>query len=72
MRTLVMALCLTLAGCAQWRAVGEQKAAESADTALAVGIWQVCEATTLGAAKRRFSNSDDLMQFITNCEVMRR
>ena len=69
--TIFIVLFLMLSGCAQWRAVGEVEAAKTADTNLALAIYAACVAPTLGSLNRRFSNEEDLAEYIQHCRELR-
>lgn len=59
---LPILLVLVLSGCSQWGAVKVaigDAGAHAADEALSVSIWQICNASSYGAIKRKFSGDAD-------------
>jgi hypothetical protein len=55
-------LALFLAGCTSFdvgKTIAQDKGAEAADEALDLGIWHTCQASTIGAVRRRFGDSQD-------------
>lgn len=62
MKALALILVVTLSGCAGFSAVKTTVAiegAKAADEALRVSEWGVCEATTVGAWKRKFGQNHE-------------
>ena len=72
MKTLILLSLLIVSGCATvYDPVAEKYLQEAADGAMAKSIYLVCEATTLGALKRRFPNDEDMFRFIKDCVWLR-
>ena len=60
MKILIAAIMLiTLASCAEYRAIVGARGAEAADIALHDGEWVVCKASTAAALERRYSLYSD-------------
>ena len=58
---------IALYGCAQYGAIKSTIAsagADAADEALSVAIWQLCNASTYGAIKRKFAASREKAQAV--------
>ena len=56
---IAVIMLITLASCAEYRAIVGSKGAEAADAALHDGEWVVCKASTAGALERRYSLYSD-------------
>ena len=63
MKLIALTLLLTLSGCAEFQAiksaVGSYGAAGS-DEVLESAIWTICNASPIGAHKRRFKTDDEI------------
>ena len=60
--TVIVAAYLALTGCAEWQAVKSSVAthgAMAADEALITARWASCDAATVGAVRRRYSNDPE-------------
>lgn len=71
MRALIVIPLLLSMGCAMQRAAFAEKAASASDAEFESATWASCQTPTLGALLRRFSNLDDLTQYIEHCVWMR-
>ncbi len=62
MRIIPIFLALFLAGCAGYdtgKALAIEKGTQAADEALDLGIFNTCQASTIGAVRRRFGDTPE-------------
>ena len=69
--TKVAVLCVLLvsiAGCAEYRAIAGSRGADASDATLHDALWVICNAVPVGAIKRRFNTIEKLIQYNALCE----
>jgi len=62
-KPIILALILSLAGCAEWQAIKSavgSYGADGSDEVLDSAIWTICNASPIGAHKRRFKTDDEI------------
>jgi hypothetical protein len=67
---LVVIICMSLVGCAEWYAVRsaiEEEGATAADEALDVAIFQICRGSPVGAVLRRFKTDEERQAYRVLC-----
>ena len=63
---LIIVAVMWLTGCS-WAGVISQKGAEASDELLRDSIWAMCNATPVGAVKRKFSTDELVAAYNTIC-----
>jgi len=67
---LIAVLSLSILACAEFEALKNavgSYGSEAADDTLGVAIWQICNASSVGAVKRRFKTDDELAAMKVIC-----
>lgn len=61
-------VCLVLlTGCATYNAAIAQRGAQASDQALTAALWTICNATPVGAIKRRFRAAEERAAYNAIC-----
>lgn len=60
MKLLAIGLILILSGCAELKAVVGTYGAQASDEALSTALWTICNASPVGAHKRRFKTVEEI------------
>jgi hypothetical protein len=64
---LCVILALILAGCGTYQAIIADRSAEASDDALSAILWSLCNATPVGAIKRRFQTEAEQAAYAAIC-----
>jgi len=70
MKFIILALILSLAGCAEYQALKSavgSYGADGSDKVLDSAIWTICKASPIGAHKRRFKTVDEIAALKVVC-----
>lgn len=70
MRYIVIFIALLLSGCASYdlyKAAIAEEGAKAADSALEAAIWHICNASPVGAIKRRFKTDREITAYNILC-----
>ena len=62
-KLLILTLILILTGCAEWQAIKSavgSYGASGSDEALNTAVWTICNASPIGAHKRRFKTDEEI------------
>ena len=57
-KILLMAAVVAISGCAEFRAMVAANGAEASDASLSVAVWEMCNASPVGAVDRRFNTPE--------------
>jgi len=71
MKPLILALILSLTSCAEFQAIKSaigSYGADGSDEVLDTAIWTICNASPVGAHKRRFKTDDEIAAVKVICE----
>jgi len=72
LKPLILALILSISGCAEWQAIKSavgSYGAGGSDEVLDSAIWTICNASPIGAHKRRFKTDEEIAAVKVICEV---
>ena len=72
MKPLLLVFILSLTGCAEWQAIKSavgSYGADGSDEVLDSAIWTICNASPIGAHKRRFKTDDEIAAVKVICEI---
>ena len=64
---IIITLLLTLSGCATYHTVIAERGAEASDAALESVVWTLCNATPVGAVRRKFTTTELQSAYNTIC-----
>jgi len=71
MKLITLSLILIFSGCAEWQAIKSavgSYGASGSDEALGTAIWTICNASPVGAHKRRFKTDEEIAAVETLCQ----
>lgn len=72
MKALILITLLILPGCAEWQAIKSgigSYGAHGSDEFLETNIWSICNATPIGAYKRRFKTPEEIAALNILCDT---
>jgi len=65
-RTLLLTMCLSVTSCGMFQQIAT-KGAEASDDVLRDAIWVICNASPVGAVKRKFDTPELVQAYNTLC-----